>query len=514
MEKPHGRTLLRYNLLSFLGTMWILLCTGSHAGAQLPDVRINVDVSNKAVQVILDLISDQSGYYFTYDASLFPAKNRMSFDVKDLLLQTALDSLLRDSTFQYRLIDRNIVIYRRNSEAEIRSKQDTAFVAKLFGHVSDRQSGRSLPYATIGLYGTNKGTISNESGDFVLNIPTIISDPVLVVTFIGYRNQYCPVSLPSKGSIEISLDKNLVSLQEVIIRYQDPANLLAEAMRKIPENYLNVSSMMTAYYRENVQRNNKFLLFSEAVIEIRKDPYNGLHGDEKVRIIKGRKFVNVTAEDTVLMKIKSGIKSSLELDIVKNLPYFLTAENRKFYTFEFSDIVSYKNHLVYKISFRQKPQIKEALYTGDIYLDMQNLTILAADFQLNPTYIGLETNNFVIRKSPKLKIRPLAAVYHVEYRESEGKYHLSQVRGEVRFRMRKQKKWIGSLYSLNIEMAITDVETGKIQRFRNNESINTSQIFSDQTFIDDPAFWGDYNTIEPEASLIEVLHKMGKMEAW
>lgn len=314
--------------------------------------------------------------------------------------------------------------------------------------------------------------------------------------------------------IIIRLAKDVISLQEVIIRYQDPAELLDEAIEKIPDNYLDQNALMTAYYRENVQRNKKVLLFSEAVLDILKYSYSGSTPNEKVKIIKGRKFMDVTDEDTVLMKIKSGIRSSFDLDIVKSLPYFLTSDNHHLFDYEFSDIVSYKNHMVYVIHFRQKPQIKDALFTGDIYLDMDNLTILAADFQLDPRYIGQETSTFVIRKSPRLKIKPLSAIYHVDYRKSAGRYHLSQVRGEVRFKMRKRKKWIASYYSLKIEMAVTDVQPEFSERFRNNETINTGVILSDQDFTPDAAFWGDYNTIEPEASLTEVLKKMGKQQAW
>ncbi len=519
-EKTCGMNNLKfrniYRLFKSLRTAFLLplIFMPVGLGAQLPDVSVSIDVSNKPVQYILENISLQTGYYFTYNAGLFPSKIRVPFKVRDLSLTAALDSLLNDTTLQYKLIDKNIVIFRKNRNIERLSEGDTCNTNRVRGIITDVTSGKALPYATIALYGTNKGTISNESGYFTLNIPRSIADPVLMVSFIGYHNQYFAVPLPSEKEVQISLEKDLVSLQEVIIRYKDPSELLDEAIKRIPKNYLDDYSLMTAYYRENVQKNKKFLLFSEAVINILKEPYKPTSGDDKVKIVKGRKFININEEDTVAMKIKSGIRSSLQLDIVKNLPYFLTTEERHLFNYEFSDIVSYKNHLVYVIRFRQKPEVRDALFTGEIYLDMENLAIVAADFQLDPRYIGKETNTFVIRKSPHLKIRPLTAMYHVDYRKSDGRYHLSQVRGQVRFKMRLKGKWIGSLYSLNIEMAVTDVRTGTKERFRNNETLNSGVILSDMDFTPDPAFWGNYNTIEPEASLSEVLRKMGKQLAW
>ena len=501
--------------LAFIASIVVFLLLVREEGvlSQLPGVHITLEMTNKPVDEILNTISLQTGFYFTYNSGLISGKELKTLAVKDVLLHSALDSLFRDSSLSYRLIDKNIVIYRKNRNP-VAIRTDTSNYVRITGHISDSHTGKALPFATIALYGTNRGSISNESGDFLLNIPIEINDPLLVVSFIGYQNQYQPVKIPSEKDLQISLNKDVVSLQEVIIRYQDPTNLLDEAIKKIPDNYLDKNSVMTAYYRENVQRNRKYLLFSEAVLEIRKDAYTGMSGDEKVKIVKGRKFMNVNDEDTVLMKIKSGIRNSLDLDIVRNLPYFMTTEDRHLFSFEFSDIVSYRNQLVYVISFRQKPQVTEALYTGDIYIDMDNLSILAADFQLDPRYIGQETGAFVIRKSPRLKIKPLSAGYHVEYRKSEGRYHLSQVRGEVRFRMRKKKKWIASTYSLGIEMAVTNVDVGSKEKFRNSGTINTGVILSDQDFTPDPVFWGDYNVIEPEASLTEVLKKMGKEQPW
>ncbi len=505
--------------LFLLCRMLILIPFVSHplvtSAQEIPDITVTIKAGG-TVQEVLDDISRQTNYYFTYNASLFPARNPVNFHGNNLPLETALDSLLNDSSLQYRLIDKNIVIFRKNRLTVPYVKENNDSVLMVKGRVTDGRTRKPLPFATVTLYGSTIGTISNESGAFLLKVPIedVKNEAVLAVSFIGYRNQYVHLSLSLKNEMNISLQKDLVSLQEVIIRYKDPATLLEEAVRRIPENYSTSRNLLTAYYRENVQRNHKTLVFSEAVMDISKEPYDGFSGIGNVSIIKGRKFVDVDDEDTVLMKIKSGIRSSLELDIAGRLPYFLDTGNRDLYDFEFSDIVSYKNKLAYKIGFRQKPHLKEALYNGYIYIDMENLAILAADFQLEPHFIGGESNTFVIRKSPGLKIRPLSAVYHVDYRPDEGTYYLSQVRGEVRFRMRKRKKWFTSVYSLRIELAVTDLRKEEVPRFRSHGSFNTGAIFSDLEFTYDPAFWGDYNTIEPEASLNEVLRKMGKPRSW
>jgi hypothetical protein len=211
-----------------------------------------------------------------------------------------------------------------------------------------------------------------------------------------------------------------------------------------------------------------------------------------------------------MMKIKSRVKSSMELDIVKNLPDFMKEDFRDRYEYKLSDIVSYRNKLVYMISFTQHDHIRSALYEGELYLDMESLSLLAADFRVNPEYISSERDMFIIRKSRHYNVRPVSANYHVEYRRSDGSYHLNQVRGEVKFRMKKRKQWLSSIYSLTIEMAVTDVDAGR-KKIRLAEQLNPGVILADESFEYDPAFWGNYNTITPEASLQDVLERLNSM---
>jgi hypothetical protein len=301
---------------------------------------------------------------------------------------------------------------------------------------------------------------------------------------------------------------DIISLQEIVIRYKDPANLLEEAISRFGDNYLSDFSTMIAYYRENVKKSNKIMTFSEAVLEIAKEPYIYHSSTDRVKIIKGRKSIDTSREDTIFMKIKSGVSSSLQLDIVKNLPDFMSEGFRKLYDYKLTDIVSYRDRLVYVISFLQKDYIKTALYKGELYLDIENLAILTADFQLNPKYISREKNMFIVSKKRDIQSRPISAIYHVEYKTGNEGYYLNQVRGEVKFRMRKRKQWLSSAYSLSIELAITDVNPGSRKRIPKSEQLPSGVILSEERFDNDPSFWGDYNIIAPEESLQEVLRKM------
>jgi hypothetical protein len=269
---------------------------------------------------------------------------------------------------------------------------------------------------------------------------------------------------------------------------------------------------MTAFYRESVMRNEHYMIYSEAVLDVAKAPYDAALVRDQVSIRKRRKITDLTAEDTVFIKLRSGISTALNLDIVKNRPDFLKDDFLDRYDLEFTDMMAYGDRLVYVISFEQKAYIPELLFKGQIYIDQESLALLAADFEFNPDLIHKEPEMFLVSTSSKIRIRPVMARYHAEYRSVDKQFYLSQVRGEVELKVRKRRKWISSRYRISIEMAVTDLIPDQRLRINPSDRVSRNMVLADEPFLFDPEFWGIYNTIEPEASLMESIQKLEHSE--
>lgn len=478
-----------------------------HGQESLPQVLVTISSRNQTINRVLDEITLQTGYHFTYDAAIINGRQKVQFRVTDLLLKKALDSLLRDSQLDYRYIEKNIVIYKKNEIAPtpISSNIDRAFIK---GRVVDQRSGKPLPYATIALLETSLGSITNQMGEFSFKIPLDLPDPMVIVSFMGYRSIVLPVTYPVEEELEIGMEKELVPLQEVIIRYTDPVKLLQEAIKRIPGNYLDDHSTMSAFYRESIKRNDHCMVYSEAVLDVAKVPYSSLTSNDHVSIVKQRKISDVTAEDTVLIKLRSGISTSMSLDVIKNRPDFLEDDFPNRYNLDFTDMMTYGDRLVYVISFEQKKEIHDLLFKGQIYLDQETMAVLAADFEFNPDLLHKEPGLFIVSRSPKIRIRPVMAKYHVDYRSVQNRYSVSQVRAQVEMKVRKRKKWISSRYKISIEMAITDLIPNQRLRIDPADRVRRNIVLADEPIQFDPKFWGIYNTIEPEASLLESIRKL------
>jgi CarboxypepD_reg-like domain/Secretin and TonB N terminus short domain len=493
---------------AFMVSLFLFMSCPSFS--QLPETKINLNVHDTPIIKVLENISSQTGYLFTYDASLVLPNKKVSFVIDNLDIETALDSLFQDSSLSFKLVDRNIVIYRDDrKKTSLMSEEAKQKKYEVFqGIIIDKKTKKPLPYANIGINGANLGTISNLEGRFQLQIPKKYSDSLIYISYIGYENLSARLPENTKGPVLIELEKTTISLQEVIIRYQDPNYLLNETLKKINENYLSEYSTMTAYFREYVKKNKKYLVFSEAVIEIAKEPYQISPISDQVKLLKGRNIIAGTAEDSVIMKIKSGIANSIQLDVIKSRPDFLSYDFSKHYDIYFSDIVNFNDQLVYELNFSPKVGDIESIYRGKLYIEQTNLVLLAADFHIDPLHLKQGQDMFIVKKSRGLKAKTLSAEYHVEYKETDGKYHLSQAHGEVNFHFRKRKEWLGSNYSLTIELAVTDILLNKRTRYKPGEIYRPNEILSDQTFEYDPQFWGDYNIIEPEKSLQEVIERV------
>jgi len=473
----------------------------------IPDLFITLSPKNRTINQVLDEITMQTGYYFTYNAALISGREKIRIGFSELGLEEALDSLFRDPEFAYRTIGRNIVIYKKNRQpaSPVQAEIDRTI---LRGRVVDIRSGKALSYATIALHGTTLGSISNESGIFSFKIPSTLSDPILMISYMGYKSLLLPVSYPVEQDLDIRLERETIPLQEVIIRYSDPVKILYEAISKIPENYLQEHSEMTAFYRESVSRNERCMIFSEAVLSVAKGPYSNFATSDHISIQKGRKISDLSNEDTVIIKLRSGINASFDLDIIKNRPDFLRPDFLDYYDLEFTDMMSYGERLVYVISFRQKSHISQLMFMGRIYIDHKNLTILAADFEFNPQIIQKNPGLFLVSRSPRIKIRPVLAKYHVDYRQTGETFHVSQVRAEMEMKVRKRRHWMAAKYRISFEMAITDIHPGERIRIAPSQRVKPHTVLADQPFEFDPLFWGIYNIIEPEASLQESLSKI------
>ena len=75
--------------------------------------------------------------------------------------------------------------------------------------------------------------------------------------------------------------------------------------------------------------------------------------------------------------------------------------------------------------------------------------------------------------------------------------------------VRWNRRLFRSVFSTMSEMAMTDIDTENIERYRFRETTNIGDIFADQVNdFQDPEFWGEYNIIQPEETIQSAIQRI------
>lgn len=277
-------------------------------------------------------------------------------------------------------------------------------------------------------------------------------------------------------------------------------------MLKRSFNYSRNPVYHTAFYREGVEY-KKSISLSEAVLKIYKSGYMSSAGSEQVKLLKMRRMTDTDEKDTLVAKIKSSVNSCLLLDLVKTPPDFLLPQTHEQYNYSHTDITTIEDRRVYVISFVQNEMITEPLYSGELYIDAENYSLLKASFEINPDYVRKTSDDFIIKKSKNFEITPEKVVYEVSYKPLNGIYYINHIRGDLNFKVRKKRRLFSSDLHVWFEMVICKTDTADVRRFSSDERISTRDIFSETTFTYDKDFWGNFNVILPEDKLKELIEK-------
>ncbi len=378
------------------------------------------------------------------------------------------------------------------------------------GKILDAETDKPVAFVSVALKGSNTGTVSNTEGDFLLRFDDSVKNKVLVFKYIGYKNQEISLNALNKDFITVRLHTALIPIQEIIVRPNNPEEIIRGVIEGISKNYSNIPEKNLAFYREYIKKRRKYVSVSEAVVEIYKAAYDKAYSNDMVKLRKGHKSIRVKAQDTVALKLKGGPATALLLDIAKH-PYILfSEENLKEYDFSLDKIALINNKQNYIINFRQKPNFYKPLYNGKLYVDVHTLAISAAEFWLNLADKRKASKVFVSKKPLSLKIRPENTKYIVNYSEKNGKYYFSHARAEIMFSVKWKKRLFKSRYSIMTEIAITDRTNKNVQKIPHKERLKSSVIFDEkvQPFSDED-FWGKYNIIKPEESIEKTIKKYG-----
>ena len=471
---------------------------------------ITVNFNNISIDSALNIIENKIDYNFTYNSIYAIYQKPLNAKFTNVPLSIVLDSIFRNPYLTYKIIDKQLVIFKQEPDTlfetkPLKERPNTPSNYTINGRIIDSKSKENIPYASIGFLNKNRGTISNDDGNFSLTYNDQFLNDTLLIGHLGYRKLAIPVS-ELKSDSTYKLEQQSISLQEVVIRSSDPRSLIRQALESKSKNYDTNPFVHRAFYRETVKRNDRYMVYTEALFDIFKTAYRPTLFDDQLKLIKQRKFTDVTSKDTVLFKLQGGLSTSLMLDVIKHPINFLDENHLFEYDYFIRDMVIVDNDLAYLIEFRPNKMSNDMEFTGEIYLNINTLAIVKVNFNFTHDALKKLKNTFILKQSKAIKAHPFDSEYSVTYKKSiNGLYYINHIQGCLKLKVKRKRKLLSSTYQTSFEMISTDINTRDVSRFSRKETMNSNKIFSDLTDTYNLQFWVNENIIIPEEDLSKAL---------
>ncbi len=192
----------------FFAMICITQALASDSYAQ--DTRLSLNIENRPIQEILEIIEEQTEFRFMYDATIVDLHQKKSIKCKNQSVAKILDDLFKDSGISYKIEDRQIALSRSGIRSN--SQQTTQQQLTVTGKVTD-QDGQPLPGTTVMIKGTTQGTITDADGNYSLS--DVPSDATLVFSFVGMETQI--ISVNERSIINVVMRSDTKLLDEVVV---------------------------------------------------------------------------------------------------------------------------------------------------------------------------------------------------------------------------------------------------------------------------------------------------------
>ena len=169
------------------------------------DVKVKLSFQDAALPVILKEIKQQTGYDFMYNAQEIDVNKKISVELNNVPLDSALQVCLKPYGLTYIMKGKIIVLQKPKSILAVME-------STVNGIVKD-EKGVHLPGVAVILDGTSMGTATDMEGRFKLTIPA--GKHKLNFTFIGMK----PVQQVVEGDMDITvvMEEDAAELDEVVV---------------------------------------------------------------------------------------------------------------------------------------------------------------------------------------------------------------------------------------------------------------------------------------------------------
>lgn len=216
----YGRSIMKAKLICIL-----LLASCMLVSARGIAQKINIQAKGATLAYLLERITDQSGYTLFYEVQDMKTAKKLTVNLVNADIETALRVIFKDQPFGYRIVNKTIAVFEKE-KAEVKEKgQPPVAPAQekitVKGTVTDKD-GKPLPGVTVRIKDTNAGTVTDEQGRY-----SIEADGGGIITFSFIGHQTMTMRIGNKSTLNMTMLGNDNIIQETVVKgYYSTSKLL------------------------------------------------------------------------------------------------------------------------------------------------------------------------------------------------------------------------------------------------------------------------------------------------
>ena len=343
------------------------------------DVTVDMEFHDMSLkQVFLDF-SEKYGVRFSYSDSRLNSDQLVSGTFRDMPIMDFLNIFLTAHDISFSVIDNQIVLYPISANQKIHVK----------GKVISAYGGSPIPYANISLAGTNRGTSTNEDGDFEIAIPAFPS--VLSVSHLAHERKIVNV-YDDHTFHTIQLEPAPRELAGITIKSKKNKNAYYNMVLKAFDKLMKTQGDYQygkAFYRQKSSREDRYT----EIFEIFYDTRYTANGIQDWSVQEGRYAFQKDKEYDVFLYNKNFTLLSRMFPVLQPATdsYIIPVSRdvKKYFELSLHEIINYENRYVAVIDYKPRQSTDKPAPAGQLYIDFEDYSILKITGKFSDTKLEI-----------------------------------------------------------------------------------------------------------------------------
>lgn len=183
-----------------------LFCVHTQANAFSQNAKVSIKAKDITIRELLNKIEELTDFSFVYNVEDIINEEIKNVHFENTDIAEILDYHLNKQNLEYSFVKNHIIIKKIKN-------QHPNKLRKVRGIILSSKTSEPLIGATIQVKNTNIGVISNEKGEFHIEIPSNITE--VTVSYIGYQTKTVPIL--NDLFLKISLNYSQVEMENVVV---------------------------------------------------------------------------------------------------------------------------------------------------------------------------------------------------------------------------------------------------------------------------------------------------------